>query len=89
MNQEKRSESFSDGQQEALHRFVGGIGEPVRNQDLICARCAHLWEDAVAECEVYEQKPLAVLRGEDVCPEFVPKEENGEEEHTERKPGQA
>ena len=75
MNQEKRSESFSDGQQEALHRFVGGFGEQIINRDLICARCAHLWEDETAECEVYEQKPLAVLRGEDVCPEFVPRDQ--------------
>ena len=42
------------------------------NRDLLCARCANLMEDAVAECRVYEQKPLAVLRGEDACPEYVP-----------------
>ena len=72
MNQDNRSEPIRDGQEEALLRFVGGIGEPVRNRDLICDRCAHLWEDETAGCEVYEQKPLAVLRGEGSCPEFVP-----------------
>ena len=75
MNQEKRSESFSDGQQEALHRFVGGLGEQIFNRDLLCARCAHLWEDETAECKVYEQKPLPVLRGDDACPEFVPRDQ--------------
>ena len=89
MNQTNRNEPIRDRQEEALHRFVGGIGEQIFNRDLLCARCTHLWEDETAECEVYEQKPLAVLRGEASCPEFVPKEENGEEEHTERKPGQA
>ena len=53
-------------------RFVGYIGEQIFNRDLLCARCSNLMEDAVAECEIYEQKPLAVLRGEDACPEFVP-----------------
>ena len=89
MDRENRSEPIRDRQEEALRRFVGGLGERIFNRDPLCARCANLMEDAVAECEVYEQKPLPVLRGEDVCPEFVPKEENGEEEHTERKPGQA
>ena len=55
-----------------LDRFVGGLGEQVFNRDLLCARCANLMEDAVAECQIYEQKPLAVLRGEDACPEYVP-----------------
>ena len=72
MNQEDRNEPIRDRQAEALRRFVGGIGEPVRNRDLICARCAHLWEDETAECEVYEQKPMVVLRGEDACPAFAP-----------------
>ena len=76
MNQDNRSEPIRDGQEEALRRFVGGIGEPVRNRDLICARCAHLWEDETAECEVDEQKPLAVLRGEDVCPDYVRKNQD-------------
>ena len=62
----------------AEDRFVGGAGEPVFNRDLLCARCANLWEDDTAECEVYSQKPLAVLRGEQQCPEFTPrKESNG------------
>ena len=58
-----------------VDRFVGGIGEQIFNRDLLCARCAHLWEDETAECEVYEQKPLAVLWGEDACPEFVPRDQ--------------
>lgn len=58
--------------EETLRRFVGGVGEQVFNRDLLCARCANLMEEAVAECEIYEQKPLAVLRGGDACPEYVP-----------------
>ena len=58
-----------------MDRFVGGLGEQIFNRDLLCARCANLMEDAVAECEIYEQKPLAVLRGEDACPDFVPREQ--------------
>ena len=62
----------NDSAPDPMDRFVGGVGEPVFNRDLLCARCANLMEDAVAECRVYEQKPLAVLRGEDACPEYVP-----------------
>ncbi len=58
-------------------RFVGGIGEPVRNRDLLCIRCVHLGEDAASECEIYVQKPLPVLRGRDHCPDFTP--QNGSE----------
>ena len=58
---------------EAENRFVGGFGEQIRNSDLLCARCANLWEDETAECEIYSQKPLAVLRGEDACPDFLPR----------------
>ena len=85
---EDRNEQKVPGSDPA-DRFVGGLGEQIFNRDLLCARCANLMEDAAAECEIYEQKPLPVLRGGDSCPEFVPKEENAEEEHTERKPGQA
>ena len=56
-------------------RFLGYIGEQIFNRDLICARCANLIENAVSECEIYEQKPLPVLRGEDACPDFVPREQ--------------
>ena len=59
---------------EAENRFVGGFGEQIRNSDLLCARCANLWEDETAECEIYSQKPLAVLRGEDACPDFIPRD---------------
>ena len=59
---------------DSTERFVGGFGEPIFNRDLICARCANLMDDTVAECEIYEQKPLPVLRGEDACPDFVPRE---------------
>ena len=58
-----------------MDRFVGGIGEPISNRELLCARCANLKADAVAECQFYEQKPLAVLRGEKVCPEYVSQEQ--------------
>ena len=74
MNQENRNEPIRDRQEELLRRFAGGIGEQIFNRDLICARCANLMEDAAAECEIYEQKPLAVLRGEESCPEFVPRD---------------
>ena len=56
-------------------RFLGYIGEQIFNRDLLCARCANLMDDTVAECEIYEQKPLPVLRGEDACPDFVPREQ--------------
>ena len=68
------AEQAAGRQEETLRRFVGGIGEPVWNRDLLCARCANLWEADTAECEVYRQKPLAVLRGEESCPEFVPRD---------------
>ena len=55
------------------NRFVGGLGEQIRNRDLLCIRCANLRRDAVAECGVYSQKPLAVLSGEMRCPEFAPR----------------
>jgi|GEM_PF-5177566 len=55
-------------------RFVDGFGQQVFNRDLLCARCVHLMEDAVAECQIYEQKPLPVLRGGDSCPDFVPRD---------------
>ena len=56
-------------------RFAGGLGEQIFNRDLLCARCSHLWEDETAGCGIYEQKPLAVLRGEDACPDFVRKDQ--------------
>ena len=58
-----------------LERFVGGLGEQIFNRDLLCARCANLQEDAVAECQVYEQNPLAALRGSNFCSEFVPQDQ--------------
>ena len=58
-----------------MERFVGGFGEQIFNRDLLSARCANVQEDAVAECQVYEQKPLAVLRGSDFCSEFVPQDQ--------------
>ncbi len=70
-NRSNRNDSASS----PMDRFVGGLGEQIFNRDLLCARCAHLWEDETAECDVYEQKPLAVLRGEDVCPDFVLKDQ--------------
>ncbi len=79
MNQANHNEPIQDQQEEALRRFVGGIGEPVQNQELICSNCAHLWEDETAECEVYEQKPLSVLRGENHCSEFLPDSDPGED----------
>ena len=73
-DKETRADQAPDRQDEILRRFVGGIGEQIFNRDLICARCANLMENAAAECEIYEQKPLAVLRGEESCPEFVPRD---------------
>ena len=70
-NRTKQKSPASD----PMERFVGGIGEQIFNRDLICACCAHLWEDETAECKVYEQKPLPVLRGDDACPEFVPRDQ--------------
>ena len=55
------------------NRFVGGLGEQIRNRDLLCIRCAKLQKDAVAECEAYSQKPLSVLSGGMQCPEFEPR----------------
>ena len=75
MNQNNRNEPIRDRQEEILRRFAGGFGEQIFNRDLICACCAHLWEDETAECKVYEQKPLPVLRGDDACPEFVPRDQ--------------
>ena len=60
----------------AENRFVDGVGEPVFNRDMLCALCANLWEDDTAECEIYSQKPLSVLRGEQKCPEFAPRNES-------------
>ena len=73
-----RTEQTAGRQEETLRRFVGGVGEQVRNSNLLCARCANLWEDDTAECEVYSQKPLDVLRGGESCPEFVPRERQEE-----------
>lgn len=63
---------------EAENRFVGGLGEQIWNKDLLCARCANLWEEETAECEIYSQKPLAVLRGEDSCPDFIPRDDSAQ-----------
>ena len=70
-NRSNRNESASS----PMDRFVGGFGEQIFNRDLLCARCANLWENETAECEIYDQKPLAVLRGGDACPEFVPRDQ--------------
>ena len=63
---------------ENFQRFVGGFQRQVCNSELQCARCANRWDDSTAACEVFEQKPLYVLRGERRCPEFAAEQGVGE-----------
>ena len=53
-------------------RFIQQEAVTIKNSMLCCARCAHIWENSTAECEIYEQKPLSVLRGGD-CPDLEPR----------------
>ena len=51
---------------DAASRFMQSDDvEFITNDTLCCARCVHLWPDKTVECEIFEQKPLSVLRGGD------------------------
>ena len=56
--------------EDADTRFIQQEVTTVKNDTLCCARCAHIWENSTAECAVYEQKPLSVLRG-GLCPDLT------------------
>ena len=63
------SEAFEPSE-DADTRFIQQEAATINNAMLCCARCAHIWENSTAECEVYEQKPLSVLRG-GPCPDLA------------------
>ena len=51
-------------------RFLGYIGEAISNENLQCRDCKHCIKGNTAECNIYEQKPGAVLRGDKECGEY-------------------
>ena len=53
---------------DADDRFMQHDVEIITNEKLCCARCVYVWAQKTAECEIYERKPLSVLRGGE-CPD--------------------
>lgn len=43
--------------------------QPVKNSGLTCRTCKHRFKDRTVDCEVYETKPISVLKG-GVCYEY-------------------
>lgn len=63
------SEVFEPSE-DADTRFMQQEATTIKNDMLCCTRCVHIWENSTAECAIYEQKPLSVLRG-GLCPDLA------------------
>ena len=45
--------------------FDKGDAEKIENKALACKNCVFAYHDRVADCEIYNQKPVEVLKGAD------------------------